>query len=112
KLTPEENAQLTRTEKIQRHKPCGYCYVVVCIDSSLNYEIISYDLYRGPDALKKFVDTIEKELLEIQTDLSALAEMIMEPNNYKRYNEATKCWICMKPFVDPLPEILQQFEEA
>ncbi|CAG8834548.1 38206_t:CDS:2, partial [Gigaspora margarita] len=112
KLTPEENIQLTHTEKIQRHKPCGYCYVVVRIDSSLNYEIISYDLYRGPDALEKFIDAIKKELLEIQTDLSAPAEMIMEPNNYKRYNEATECWICMKPFVDPSLEILQQFEEA
>ncbi|CAG8828489.1 9799_t:CDS:2, partial [Gigaspora margarita] len=112
KLTPKENIQLTRTEKIQRHKPCGYCYVVVRIDSSLNYEIISYDLYKGPDALEKFIDAIEKELLEIQTDLFAPAKMIMEPDDYKRYNEATECWICMKLFVDPSPEILQQFEEA
>ena len=91
KLTPEEEAQLTQTEKLQRHMPCSYCYVVVHMDSFLNYEVVSYDLYRGPDALEKFVDAIERELLEIQTDLSAPAEIIMKPGDYKAYNEATEC---------------------
>ena len=92
--------------------PCGYCYVVVRINSFLNYEVVSYDLYRGPDALEKFVDAIERELLEIQTDLSAPAEIIMKPGDYKAYNEATECWICKKAFNKPAPEILQKFEEA
>ncbi|CAG8854896.1 845_t:CDS:1, partial [Gigaspora margarita] len=112
KLTPEENTQLTHTEKIQRHKPCGYCYVVICMDSSLNYEIVSHDLYRGSDALERFVIKIEKELLSIQEDLSVPAEMIMAPGDLKAYNEATECWICMRPFIKPSPEILQHFEKA
>ncbi|CAG8585519.1 17934_t:CDS:1, partial [Acaulospora morrowiae] len=69
KLTPEENAQLTRTEKLQRHKPCGYSYVVVGMDSFGNYEITSYDSYRGPNALERFVDKLEEELAEIKADL-------------------------------------------
>ncbi|CAG8453647.1 16198_t:CDS:2 [Acaulospora colombiana] len=84
----------------------------VRMDSSLNYEVLSYDLYRGPDALEKFVNAIERELLEIQIDLSAPAKIIMEPGDYKVYNEATECWICKKAFNKPAPEILQQFEEA
>ena len=79
KLTPEEKTKLTHTERLQMHKPCGYCYVVVRMDSSLNYEIMSHDLYRGPDALEKFVIKIEEELANIQEDLSAPAEMIMAP---------------------------------
>ncbi|CAG8653035.1 7049_t:CDS:2, partial [Acaulospora colombiana] len=112
KLTPEEEAQLTRTEKLQRHMPCSYCYVVVRMDSSLNYEVLSYYLYRGPDALEKFVDAIERELLEIQTDLSTPSEIIMEPGDYKAYNEAIECWICKKAFNKPASEISQQLEEA
>ncbi|CAJ0924949.1 14384_t:CDS:2, partial [Entrophospora sp. SA101] len=63
KLTPEEKAQLTR-----------------------------------PDALEKFVDKLEIELAEIQTDLSTPAEMVMEPGDYTRHRMATECWICKKEF--------------
>jgi hypothetical protein len=63
KLTPEEKTKLTSTERLQMHKPCGYCYVVIRMDSSFNYEIISHSLYRGSDALEKFVERIEGELL-------------------------------------------------
>ena len=69
KLTPEENATLTRTEKIQRQKPTGYCYVVIRMDSFYNYEITSHDVYRGPNALEKFVTKLEEELLIIQCNL-------------------------------------------
>lgn len=112
KLTPEEKTQLTNTERLQMHKPCRYCYVIVCIDSSLNYEIVSHDLYRGPDALERFVTKIEEELLAIQEDLSAPAEMIMVPGDLKAYKEAKECWICKKPFLKPSPKALQKFEEA
>ncbi|KAF0520568.1 gastrula zinc finger protein xlcgf46.1: PROVISIONAL [Gigaspora margarita] len=111
-LTPEEKTKLTNTERIQMHKPCGYCYVVVRMDSFLNYEVMSYDLYRGPDALEKFVTKIEEELANIQEDLSAPAEMIMAPGDLETYNKATDCWICKGPFIKPSPEVLQQFEEA
>jgi len=65
KLILEEKTKLIYTERLQIHKPCGYCYVIVCMDNSLNYEIISHDLYRGSDALEKFINRIEEELLNI-----------------------------------------------
>ncbi|KAF0484140.1 gastrula zinc finger protein xlcgf46.1: PROVISIONAL [Gigaspora margarita] len=101
KLTSEENAQLIHTEKLQKHKPYRYSYIVVRIDSSFNYKITSYNLYKGPNALEKFIDKLEEELTEIQADLSSSAEIIIE-----------KCYICEKLFIEPVPEILQQFEEA
>nr|CAG8650043.1 12005_t:CDS:2 [Entrophospora candida] len=73
KLTSEEDAQLTRTEKIQRHIPCGY---------------------------KKFVDKLEVELADINLDLSEPAKMIMEYGDYTRHRKATECWICKKDFPD------------
>ena len=91
KLAPEEKTKLTSTERMQKHKPCRYCYAVIHMNSSLNYEIISYDLYRGPDALERFVTKIEEELLTIQKDLSVPAEMIMTSGDLKEYNEVTEC---------------------
>ncbi|CAI2199345.1 4472_t:CDS:1, partial [Funneliformis geosporum] len=90
KLTPEEKMKLTNTERLQMHKPCGYYYIIVRMDSSLNYEVVSYDLYRGSDTLEKFVERIEGELLNIQEDLSAPAEIIMAPGDLKAYNESTE----------------------
>src|ERR1043165_2557811 len=112
KLSPEEKTKITSTERIQMHKPCGYCYVVVRMDSSFNYEIISHDIYRGPDALEKFVTKIEKELVNIQMDLSEPAKIIMASGDLKAYNEATNCWICKKPFYKASPEAEMNFKEA
>ncbi|UZO21357.1 uncharacterized protein OCT59_013753 [Rhizophagus irregularis] len=112
KLAPKEKAKLTHTERLQMHKPCGYCYVVVRMDSSLNYKIMSHDLYRGPDVLERFVTKIEEEQVNIQEDLSAPAEMIMAPGDLKTYNEATECWICKGPFLKPAPEVVQKLKET
>uniref|UniRef100_U9UX13 Uncharacterized protein n=1 Tax=Rhizophagus irregularis (strain DAOM 181602 / DAOM 197198 / MUCL 43194) TaxID=747089 RepID=U9UX13_RHIID len=112
KLIPEEKTKLIHTKRLQMHKPCGYCYVIICMDSPLNYKIVSHNLYRESDALERFVLKIEEELLAIQEDLSAPAEMIIAPGDLKAYNEATECWICKKPFLKPAPEVVQKLEEA
>ncbi|GBB92688.1 hypothetical protein RclHR1_20410003 [Rhizophagus clarus] len=83
------------------HKPCDYCYIVIRMDSSLNYEIISQDLYRGSDTLERFITKIEKELANIQEDLFASAEMIIVAGDLKAYNEVAECWICKGPFLNP-----------
>ncbi|PKC55129.1 hypothetical protein RhiirA1_476120 [Rhizophagus irregularis] len=66
----------------------------------------------GPDALERFVTKIEKELANIQKDLSVPAEMIMALRDLKVYNEVTECWICKGPFLKPAPEIVQKLKEA
>ena len=91
KLTSEEKTKLTSTERMQKHKLCKYCYAIICMNSSLNYEIVSHNLYREPDALKRFILKIEEELLAIQEDLSAPAKMIMASRDLKAYNEVTEC---------------------
>ncbi len=65
------------------HKLCDYYYVIICIDNSYNYEIISHNLYRSSNMLKRFVLQIEEELLAIQTYLSVSAEMIMTLEDFK-----------------------------
>ncbi|CAI2196568.1 18513_t:CDS:1, partial [Funneliformis geosporum] len=57
----------------------------------LNYEITSHDLYRRSDTLERFVTKIEEELLIIQKDLLASAEIILTPRDLKEYNKITEC---------------------
>jgi len=52
KLTLEKKIKLTHTKRLQIYKLSDYYYIVVCMNSLLNYEIISHDLYRKPDALE------------------------------------------------------------
>ena len=68
------------------------------MDSFYNYEITSYDVYRGLNALEKFVAKLEEELLIIQCNLSESAEMIMRPGDFMRHKISTSCWICGKDF--------------
>ncbi|CAG8647866.1 10729_t:CDS:2 [Acaulospora colombiana] len=68
------------------------------MDSSFDYEITSFDLYRGLDALQRFVDKLEEELEEIQANLSEPADIIMEPEGYKRHKTSKNCWIYKKEF--------------
>uniref|UniRef100_U9T5U4 Uncharacterized protein n=1 Tax=Rhizophagus irregularis (strain DAOM 181602 / DAOM 197198 / MUCL 43194) TaxID=747089 RepID=U9T5U4_RHIID len=87
KLISKKKMKLTHTERLQMHK-------------------------LGPDALERFVTKIEKELANIQKDLSVPAEMIMALRDLKVYNEVTECWICKGPFLKPAPEIVQKLKEA
>ena len=65
KLTSEKKMKLIYTERLWMHKPYEYYYVIVHIDSLLNYKVISHDLYRKLNALKKFVNKIKGKLLNI-----------------------------------------------
>ncbi|CAB5395194.1 unnamed protein product [Rhizophagus irregularis] len=68
---------------------------------------MSHDLYRGSDALERFVTKIEEKLANIQEDLSVPAEMIIAPGDLKAYNEVTECWICS--FETKVPLICHNF---
>src|ERR1700722_2363076 len=91
KLTLKEKIKLISTERLQMHKLSGYCYVVVCMNSSLNYEIMNYNLYKGLDVLERFITKIEEKFLAIQEDLSAPAEIIMISGDLETFREIKKC---------------------
>ncbi|GES91991.1 uncharacterized protein LOC110442433 [Rhizophagus clarus] len=61
KLTSEKKTKLTHTERIQKHRPCGYCYVVVRMDSSLNYEPSQEVLQKFKEAKHKLLEANEWE---------------------------------------------------
>ena len=46
------------TEKYQDHVPCSFAYKVVCVDNKFNNDVV---LYRGKNAVYKFIEAILKE---------------------------------------------------
>ena len=52
------NEYFSYTLKYQDHIPCSFAYKVVCVDKKFSKDVV---LYRGKNAVKKFLMSIFKE---------------------------------------------------
>jgi len=69
------------TETFQEHVPCGYCFYVVAQDESVQIPA-PFDkpvLYRGPDTVDHFIETIQKAEDTLVEMLQEEAPMIITP---------------------------------
>lgn len=88
------------TRKVQKHEPSGYCLKVV---SSYPDKIDEYptEVYRGPDASKKFVERAVKIGNELWNKyLYRNEKMIISEQEEKEFQESNKCHICEKEIED------------
>ncbi|XP_057296218.1 uncharacterized protein LOC130625168 [Hydractinia symbiolongicarpus] len=90
-----EDKRETKTTKLNKHVPCGWCTY-----STFAYGSVPDPLtvYRGDDCVKKFVDNLEDEIKRLydtynQQDMLPLTEVLK-----REHDSATNCHICMKPF--------------
>ena len=92
----EPNPRDSYTKKYQKHKPISFSYYIKCFDDN----VFSREprTYTGLDAMQKFVESLEKNVIEIAN----IPEVVRKykPGDKKRYNEATTCWICIGEFDD------------
>ncbi|KAL0849054.1 hypothetical protein ABMA28_013417 [Loxostege sticticalis] len=79
------------TKTLQRHIPAAFAYKIVC---SVNDSFNRYVAYRGPDCVKKFIDSIYRDVSEIHTILSENSSMIFTDNDAVDFIQATRCHIC------------------
>ena len=82
-------------QKIAEQKANSFCYTVYWIDSN---ELWGPFLYRGPNATEEFVKRIDYELQKINEIFAIKAQRIITDKDQKRFDNATKCWICDKGF--------------
>ena len=59
----EPNPESSYTKQYQKHEPSSFCYYIKCFDDEV-YEpkLVSYT---GEDAAQKFVEMLEKDIIEI-----------------------------------------------
>ena len=55
----DKNNNTSCTEKYQKQIPCSFAYKVVCIDNKFSKKFV---LYRGKNAVNRFIETILKEM--------------------------------------------------
>ena len=54
----DKNNNTSHTEKYQAHIPCSFAYRLVCFDNRFSKSVV---LYRGKNAVYRFIETILKE---------------------------------------------------
>ena len=78
------------TKKYQKHEPISFSYYIKCFDDNVFKAVLRS--YTGEDAMQKFVEWLEKDVIGI-ANIPA-KKMIFEKEEADRFNEETKCWIC------------------
>ena len=99
-----ESKKKSYTEKTEWHEACGYSYMVVRIDG----EVSGSKVYRGENAVGTFLNDILQEEVKIRDSLAEKKPIVMEPEEWVKFKNATDCHICNKSlikdeFLDSLP---------
>ena len=92
----EPNPESSYTKQYQKHEPSSFCYYIKCFDDEV-YEpkLVSFT---GEDAVQKFVEMLEKDIIEITSIPEK--KMIFGKEEKERFDKETKCWICNGEFDD------------
>ena len=77
------------TQKYQKHEPISFSYYIKCSYKNNTLEPRSYT---EVDAMKKFIEWLEKDVKTLANIPSA--EMIFDKEEAERFNKVTECWIC------------------
>ena len=84
------NPEKSSTRQIAKQVPCSFCYVVVRSDGVAKDPV----LYRGENAVERFLESLQEELEEIRQVFRNPAEMFMDGDDRKAFASATDCYIC------------------
>ena len=85
------------TKKYQDHIPCSFAYKVVCVNNKFSKKV---KLYRGKDAVKRFIKSIlsEYNYCKKVARNSLIENLIMSAKEEERFELSNMCWICNKLF--------------
>ena len=86
--------QQSYTNTYQSHKACGYGYKLVC--SYDNRYSKPEEIYRGGDAIEKFIVQMMREVKDCQRIVRKKFQkpLVMTDGNERDFQNATKCHIC------------------
>ena len=101
---PEKKKKKSYTEKTEQHEACRYSYMVVKSDG----EVLGSKVYRGENAVGKFLSDILQEEGAIRESLATPKPIVMTAEDWQKHKNATECYICNKRlikdhFLDSIP---------
>ena len=81
------------THRYQQHTPSGYCFHVVSDHPGYTSTPV---VYRGPDVVDHFLESLRHEHRLINTAIDCPVPMVMTPADIEDFAAATTCHICGK----------------
>ena len=90
-----DNDCFSYTKKYQNHGPYSFAYKVVCVDNKFSKDVA---LYRGKDAVFKFIRSIFKEYGHCRSAMKKHfnKNLVMTAEQNKEFERSNICWICGK----------------
>ena len=90
-----DNDCFSYTKKYQDHISCSFAYKVVCVDNKFSKDVV---LYRGKNALFKFIICIFKEYGYCRSVMKKNfnKNLVMTTLENKKIERSNICWICGK----------------
>ena len=91
---PDENQSFTK--QYQKHTPSSFCYYIKCFDDTVyKGKPVTYTASSETDDVAgKFVEILEKDIIEIYERTKFPKKMVMTDEDKKNYNDAKVCHIC------------------
>ena len=106
---PMQENTVSFTQRTQLHEACGFALRAVRSDG----ETIGPIVYRGPDAVQKFLEEAKKLEVEIKNMLKNREKKVfLTKEETIEYNKATTCWICEESGFETLKRKVCVFQEA
>ncbi|KAJ8910231.1 hypothetical protein NQ315_015923 [Exocentrus adspersus] len=93
----EPSPKNSYTYKTFRHEPYSFAYLIKC---SFDDSATKFQLYRGADAARVFVDRLESDVIEIYEKYLKHIKFMnpLSKEEQEQFDRATNCGICEKPF--------------
>ena len=91
----QPNPKQSYTKQYQKHTPSGFCYYIKCFDDSVYKQepVIYTKQSEDEDVAQIFFHKLVEDLKGIYMNCSK-AKMTITPNQQRKFQKATKCWIC------------------
>ena len=94
--TCSPNEKQSFTKQYQKHIPSSYCYNIKCFDETVyKGKLVTYTaMSETDDVAGKFVESIEKDIIDICESNRFPKKIAMSDEDKKKYNDAKDCLIC------------------
>ena len=98
--TCEPNQTFSFIKKYKKHRPNGFCFLIVCFDKRFKSKLVVYRAKDdNEDIGQKFVEMLEEEIKRIKKEFDFSAKMIpLTKEEQYEFENASVCWICQKEF--------------
>ena len=108
----QPNDEKSYTKQYQKHTPSGFNYYIKCFDEKVYFQDpVKYTKQsEDEDIAQTFLEMLEKDITWIYKN-SGKVKIKITLKEQKKFQKATKCWICKEDHDRKLEKVLNNARE-